>query len=80
MLDGILDYTSTGHLPSIFNNNDSSGINQIIQWPQRMEGNRLHHYSKVLENYMSGPQTKDLPPCPHLTWALPEPLNLSAPT
>lgn len=80
MLDGILEYTSTGHMPSIFKENNSKILSQEIQLPQRMEGNHLHRYSKVLDNYMNSLQTRELPPCPHLVWAQPVPLNTSAPT
>ncbi|KAK6630577.1 Membrane-bound transcription factor site-1 protease [Polyplax serrata] len=80
MLDGILEYTSTGHMPSIFKDNNSKILNQDIQLPQRMEGNHLHRYSKVLDNYVNSIQTRELPACPHLVWAHPIPLNTSAPT
>ncbi|PNF21813.1 Membrane-bound transcription factor site-1 protease [Cryptotermes secundus] len=80
MLDALLEYTSTGHLPSIFKDHQSQFINRITDLPQRMEGNHLYRYSKVLENHMDTLQTRALPPCPHLVWAQPIPLNKSAPT
>ncbi|KAJ4448499.1 hypothetical protein ANN_10515 [Periplaneta americana] len=80
MLDALLEYTSTGHLPSIFKDHQSQFTNKINELPQRMEGNHLYRYSKVLENHMGTLQTRALPPCPHLVWAQPIPLNKSAPT
>ena len=39
-------------------------------------GNRLHHYSRVLDN--NDPTHKrPLPSCPQLKWAIPKPLNSS---
>lgn len=80
MLDALLEYTSTGHLPSIFKDHQSQLRHKITDLPQRMEGNHLYRYSKVLENHMGTLQTRALPPCPHLVWAQPVPLNKSAPT
>lgn len=80
MLDGILEYTSTGHMPSIFKETEFKLPSQNMELPQRMEGNHLYRYSKVLDNHMSTLQTRQLPPCPHLVWAQPVPLNKSAPT
>lgn len=42
MLDALLEYTSTGHLPSIFKDHQSQFINKITDLPQRMEGNHLY--------------------------------------
>lgn len=80
MLDALLEYTSTGHLPSIFKNHQSEFKQKIVDLPQRMEGNHLYRYSKVLENRMGSLQTRTLPQCPHLVWTQPVPLNKSAPT
>lgn len=41
---------------------------------------RLYRYSKVLESRLGEAQAKPLPQCPHLVWAHPIPLNVSAPT
>lgn len=41
---------------------------------------RLYRYSKVLESHLGDSQAKPLPQCPHLVWAHPIPLNVSAPT
>uniref|UniRef100_A0A8C9JHB8 Membrane bound transcription factor peptidase, site 1 n=1 Tax=Panthera tigris altaica TaxID=74533 RepID=A0A8C9JHB8_PANTA len=48
--------------------------------PERMEGNHLHRYSKVLEARLGGPEPRALPACPHLSWAKPQPLNETAPS
>ena len=40
-------------------------------------GNRLHHYSRVLDP-SSHKHFRSLPSCPQLKWALPHPLNSSA--
>ncbi|XP_076338238.1 uncharacterized protein LOC143240155 [Tachypleus tridentatus] len=45
-----------------------------------MEGNHLYRYSKVLEHHLGTPQTRPLPPCLHLSWTTPFPLNKSAPS
>ncbi|XP_039276563.1 membrane-bound transcription factor site-1 protease isoform X2 [Nilaparvata lugens] len=80
MLSALLDYTSTGHLPSVFSDNRITFKNKNSDLPQRMEGNHLYRYSKVLVNRIGALQTRPLPPCPHLVWSLPIPLNKSAPT
>ncbi|KAG8143903.1 putative Membrane-bound transcription factor site-1 protease-like protein [Naja naja] len=33
--------------------------------PERMEGNHLHRYSKVLEAHLRDPKPRSLPACPH---------------
>nr|CAD7458320.1 unnamed protein product [Timema tahoe] len=80
MLDALLEYSSMGHLPSIFKDHQAEFENHITELPQRMEGNHLYRYSKVLSNHRDSLLTRDLPPCPHLVWAQPVPLNMSAPT
>lgn len=44
MLDAILEYASTSHLPSIFKDNQMNERSEkvITNVPQRMEGNRLY--------------------------------------
>lgn len=82
LLDAMLEYTSTSHLPSVFKDN------QLLVWdgvaetetPLRMEGNRLYRYSNVLEKNLGEAQARPIPQCPHLMWAHPIPLNVSAPT
>ncbi|CAB3366260.1 Hypothetical predicted protein [Cloeon dipterum] len=82
MLDAILEYTSTGHLASVFKSNAGKPLVKPADFPlpQRMDGNHLYRYSKVIESHMGGVRTKPLPQCPHLVWAPPNPLNKSAPT
>ncbi|XP_075216075.1 membrane-bound transcription factor site-1 protease isoform X1 [Lycorma delicatula] len=80
MLSAMLDFTSNGHMISLFADNKVKFTSKNNDLPQRMEGNHLYRYSKVLENRMGSLQTRPLPPCPHLIWSLPNPLNQSAPT
>ncbi|XP_044750367.1 membrane-bound transcription factor site-1 protease [Coccinella septempunctata] len=81
MLDAILEYTSTGHLPSVFSNNHEDNWDSKVDTdlPLRMLGNRLNRFSKVLEGNLGESQTKPLPQCPHLVWSQPIPLNVTAP-
>lgn len=82
MLNAMLEYTSSSHLPSIFKDNQMQTWENKVETdlPVRMEGNRLYRYSKVLEGGLSDSHTKQLPQCPHLVWAHPIPLNISAPS
>ncbi|KAK9888441.1 hypothetical protein WA026_000689 [Henosepilachna vigintioctopunctata] len=81
MLDAILEYTSTGHLPTVFSDNyiENWEAEVDINIPVRMPGNRLNRFSKVLEGNLGESQTKPLPQCPHLIWNQPIPLNITAP-
>lgn len=81
MLGAILEYTSTAHMPSIFQDNALKDRSHIVSTstPERMEHTRLHLYSKVLENNL-GAGTRPLPQCPHLVWSQAIPLNVSAPS
>ena len=47
MLDAILEFTSVGHMPRIFEDNAGIPIKPAVDLPKRMEGNQLHRYSKV---------------------------------
>lgn len=78
----MLEYTSTAHLPSVFQDNSLSDKTSVVstKTPQRMEGNRLYLYSKVLENNLGEAHARALPQCPHLVWAQAVPLNVSAPS
>ncbi|XP_014249873.1 membrane-bound transcription factor site-1 protease [Cimex lectularius] len=83
LLDAILDYTATAHIPTAFIQNQYSLQHDIHTLPQRMEGNHLYRYSKVLVNHLEDTgklMIRELPTCPHLTWAHAYPLNKSAPT
>ncbi|KAL1517236.1 hypothetical protein ABEB36_001026 [Hypothenemus hampei] len=81
LLEAMLEYTSTSHLPSLFKDN------QLEKWegvtysdpPVRMEGNRLYRFSKVIESRLGETHTRPFPQCPRLIWATPMPLNQSAP-
>jgi len=80
MLTALLEYSSSGHLPPIFMDMKPHTLTPAQDLPQRMEGNNLLRYSKVLENHLGSTQARPLPPCPYLSWAQPYPLNQSAPT
>lgn len=73
LLDAILEYTSMGHLSKIFSDNNTPHreVNIIpSELPERMPGNRLHVYSRVLY--------ADLPACPMPNPLHPLPLNVTA--
>lgn len=82
LLEAMLEYTSTAHLPSLFKDNQMENWYGVAdtELPVRMEGNRLYRFSKVLDGNLGEAQTRPLPQCPHLVWANPVPLNQSAPT
>lgn len=82
MLNAMLEYTSTSHLPTIFKNNQMANMDKIVDTdvPFRMDDNRLYRYSKVLQGNLGDAHAKPLPQCPHLVWAQPQPLNVSAPS
>ncbi|CAH1170188.1 unnamed protein product [Phaedon cochleariae] len=82
LLDAMLEYASTGHMPAIFKDNRMAGWEDAAETevPRRMEGNRLYRYSKVLDGNLGESQARPIPPCPHLVWTQPAPLNVSAPT
>eukprot|EP00058_Branchiostoma_floridae_P008759 XP_002594247.1 hypothetical protein BRAFLDRAFT_65099 [Branchiostoma floridae] len=79
LLDALLQYTSHNHMPPVFEQQGSPLSIMNVELPERMEGNHLARYSKVLESSLAG-QTRPLPACPHLSWAKGEPLNKSAPS
>ena len=72
-------------LPSVFmEDGQPAAVNPSLQFtsmldlPQRMEGNRLHRFSKVLDTSSIGREhisTKILPKCPILDISIAEPLN-----
>ncbi|ETE64645.1 Membrane-bound transcription factor site-1 protease [Ophiophagus hannah] len=83
LLDSILQYTSYGVMPPSLSHSEHrqrppTGAGYIL--PERMEGNHLHRYSKVLEAHLRDPKPRSLPACPHLSWAKPQPLNETAPS
>ncbi|KAK0161115.1 hypothetical protein PV327_009627 [Microctonus hyperodae] len=89
MLDAILEYTTTGNVPSIFMNeylkhkskNEMPNKLVIGELPKRMEGNHLNRHSKVLlpDIDNDGKHLRPLPACPVIINAEPNPLNESAP-
>lgn len=80
LLDALLEYTIHGNVPPILEERKSSlTLAAELELPERMEGNHLYRYSKVLGNHPVGSQSRVLPVCPHLVWAQSHPLNQSAP-
>ncbi|XP_034950401.1 membrane-bound transcription factor site-1 protease-like isoform X2 [Chelonus insularis] len=90
MLDAILEYTATGHIPSIFMDDNlhhlghkSEIISEKLEigiLPERMEGNHLYRHSKVLKNdNIDNKAIQLLPTCPVLNYAISQPLNESIP-
>ncbi|KAL7978713.1 hypothetical protein Chor_013202 [Crotalus horridus] len=83
LLDSVLQYTSYGVMPPSLSHSEHrqrppTGAGYVL--PERMEGNHLHRYSKVLEAHLRDPKPRSLPACPHLSWAKPQPLNETAPS
>ncbi|XP_015585163.1 membrane-bound transcription factor site-1 protease isoform X2 [Cephus cinctus] len=90
MLDAILEFTTTGQVPSVFLENENrrkvkdtgeSGNLELGDLPKRMEGSHLSRHSKVLENEgaVGGGRLRPLPSCPITVLAPRRPLNESAP-
>lgn len=83
LLDALLEYTTSSHIPATFLQIQIKLSNEVKSFPERMEGNHLYRYSKVLVNQLVDTgklMIRELPPCPHLIWSFPNPLNKSAPT
>ncbi|KAG7275301.1 hypothetical protein CRUP_018275 [Coryphaenoides rupestris] len=83
LLDALLQYTSYSMTPPSLVHSHSrvtppTGTDRPL--PQRLEGNHLYRYSKVLEAHLGDPKPRPLPACPHLSWAKPQPLNETAPS
>ena len=97
-MDAILEYTGMGNFPRIFGEdgvpaanvpylklkqNDLENHRNPSDLPQRMEDNRLHRFSKVLETNIGADQTSTtriLPQCRQLQGSKAQPLNRTAPT
>ena len=97
-MDAILEYTGMGNFPRIFGEdgvpaanvpylklkqNDLENHRNPSDLPQRMEDNRLHRFSKVLETNIGADQTSTtriLPHCRQLQGSKAQPLNRTAPT
>uniref|UniRef100_A0A8C6P5X6 Membrane-bound transcription factor peptidase, site 1 n=1 Tax=Nothobranchius furzeri TaxID=105023 RepID=A0A8C6P5X6_NOTFU len=83
LLDALLQYTSYSMTPPSLSHSHSrvappTGVEHPL--PQRLDGNHLYRYSKVLEAHLGDPKPRPLPACPHLSWAKPQPLNETAPS
>uniref|UniRef100_A0A8C8I5U9 Membrane-bound transcription factor site-1 protease n=1 Tax=Oncorhynchus tshawytscha TaxID=74940 RepID=A0A8C8I5U9_ONCTS len=83
LLDALLQYTSYSMTPpSLIHSNSRvtppTGTDRPL--PERLEGNHLYRYSKVLEAHLGDPKPRPLPACPHLSWSKPQPLNETAPS
>lgn len=80
LLSALLEYTAHNVVPAVFADLAQVTLPPLKDLPERMEGNHLHRYSKVIEGHMGTPRPRPLPPCPNLNWAKPYPLNISAPS
>ncbi|XP_013391143.1 membrane-bound transcription factor site-1 protease-like [Lingula anatina] len=82
LLSALLEFTAHGQIPPSFTEKKADHKTILLKndLPERMEGNHLHRYSKVLENHLGAQRSRPLPACPHLVWAAPSPLNTSAPS
>ncbi|XP_043464380.1 membrane-bound transcription factor site-1 protease [Leptopilina heterotoma] len=86
MLDALLEYANTGHIPLIFEeeegrhktiNDDQAKLDEL---PKRIESSHLSRHSKVVNNDTLGKDRfRPLTPCPVLLPATPYPLNESIP-
>lgn len=80
LLDALLEYMSHGQIPPVVEERRSNILLNSAELPDRMEGNHLHQYSKVLDNHLGTQGPRPLSACPHYAWAQPHPLNISAPS
>ncbi|KAL5022745.1 hypothetical protein ScPMuIL_001900 [Solemya velum] len=78
LLSAMLEYTAFNTLPSILTSQEKTKLDPVQELPQRMEGNHLYRYSKVIESQQGKTVTRQLPACPHLAWATHHPLNVSS--
>ncbi|XP_014489170.1 PREDICTED: membrane-bound transcription factor site-1 protease [Dinoponera quadriceps] len=89
MLDAILEYTTTGYIPTVFTDENETKRKtirttddlEIGQLPRRMEGNHLSRHSKVLDpdGPTGGGGFRSLPSCPTAVYAVPLPVNETVP-
>ncbi|KAJ8303003.1 hypothetical protein KUTeg_019399 [Tegillarca granosa] len=79
MLSAILEYTAYKTVPPVLSNQIKVNLSPA-ELPDRMEGNHLHRYSKVIEGHLGTPRSRPLPTCQRLVWSKPQPLNQSAPS
>ncbi|MGH0172896.1 UNVERIFIED_CONTAM: hypothetical protein FKN15_064358 [Acipenser sinensis] len=83
LLDSLLQYTSHSVMPPSLSHSENRQPPPTVNeqpLPERLEGNHLYRYSKVLEAHLGDPKPRPLPACPHLSWAKPQPLNETAPS
>ncbi|KAJ8674081.1 hypothetical protein QAD02_005343 [Eretmocerus hayati] len=86
MLDAILEFATTGHVPTVFKEaenlvKDKKNVMPLdyLDLPKRMADSHLNQHSKVLGRPKFGQQYQPLPACPVLNLADPVPLNETAP-
>jgi len=80
LMDAMLEYTSAGHIPQILRDAASKPIKPQEILPERMQGNKLHRYSKVLESNIGDVySTRSLPKCMKLPVLEHLALNTTAP-
>lgn len=80
LLDALLEYTMTAHVPGLLNDLNRSGkttFADTVTLPSRLPNNNLHQYSKVLDNQNAN-RKRDIPQCPQLVWETPIYLNVTA--
>lgn len=86
MLDAILEYTTTGYIPTVFMDENqrkhktvkTTNSIEIGKLPHRMKENHFSRHSKVLMSNEPG-SFKSLPLCITPTYAVPVPVNESVP-
>ncbi|EFN76885.1 membrane-bound transcription factor site-1 protease [Harpegnathos saltator] len=87
MLDAILEYTTTGYMPTVFTDENETKHKtvkavdnlEIGELPRRMEGNHLSRHSKVLMDDGPAGSFRSLPLCPTAVNAVPLPVNETVP-
>lgn len=80
LLDLLVDFTANRVLSPVLKDLSSGPPKPSESVPERMDGNHLHKYSKVLDATQLGAiETVPLPDCPAQAWSKPEPLNITAP-
>lgn len=80
LLDLLIDFTANRVLSPVLKDLSSGPPKHSESVPERMDGNHLHKYSKVLDATQLGAiETVPLPDCPKQAWSKPEPLNITAP-
>lgn len=87
MLDAILEYTTTGYIPTVFMDENqkkhktvktTSNI-EIGELPHRMKENHFSRHSKVLKANEPAGSYRSLPLCIAPTYIVPLPVNESVP-